>query len=63
MEKQKKEEAYKDKPPHLKDAFEFDPKNLKEEDNKNLTKETKSKNKKEEDALLDRFANFTEDLF
>ena len=54
-----KEEAYKEKPQHLKDTFEFNPKNLKEENNQHLSKEAKEKNKKEEDDLLGRFANFT----
>ena len=59
----KKEEAYKEKPENLKDTFEFDPKNLKEENNKELTKDAKDKNKKEDDDLLGRFANFTGELF
>ena len=61
MEEKKKEEAYKKKPEHLKDTFEFDPNNLKEENNKDLSKEAKSKNKREEDDLLGRFANFAGD--
>ncbi len=63
MDKKKKEEAYKEKPENLKDTFEFDPKNLKEENNKELSKGAKDKNKKEEDDLLGRFANFTGELF
>ncbi len=59
----KKEEAYKEKPEHLKDTFEFDKKNLKEEDNKFLSKDAKDKNKKEEDDLLGRFANFAGEEF
>ena len=55
----KKEEAYREKPEGKKDTFEFDPKNLKEEDNKDLSKETKDKKKKEDDDLLGRFENFT----
>jgi len=63
MDKKKKEEAYKEKPENLKDTFEFDPKNLKEENNKELSKGAKDKNKKEDDDLLGRFANFTGELF
>ena len=58
----KKEEAYKEKPAHLKDTFEFDPNHLKEEHNKDLTKDAKKKNKKDEDDLLGRLQNFTEDF-
>ena len=58
----KKEEAYREKPPGLRDVFEFDSKNLKEENNKELTKDAKDKNKREDDDLLGRFANFTDDL-
>ncbi len=62
MEEKKKEEAYKEKPKHLKDVFEFDANNLKEENNKNLTQDAKDKNKKEDEDLMDRFANFTDAL-
>ena len=63
MEQKKKKEAYSEKPEHLKDTFEFDPNNLKEDNNKELTKDARDKNKKEEDDLLGRFANFAEDGF
>ena len=56
----KKEEAYKEKPDNLKDTFEFDKKNMKEEDNKDLNKEAKEKNKKKDDDLMDRFDAFAE---
>jgi len=57
----KKEEAYKEKPEHLKDVFEFDKKNMKDEpDNKDLNKEAKEKNKKKDDDLMDRFDAFAE---
>ena len=56
----KKEEAYKEKPDNLKDTFEFDKKNMKEEDNKDLNKEAKEKNKKKDDDLMDRFDSFAE---
>ena len=46
-----------------KNVFEFDPKKLKEEDNKFLSKEAKDKNKKADDELLDRFANFSGEMF
>ena len=46
-----------------KNEFEFDPKKLKEEDNKFLSKEAKDKNKKANDELLDRFANFSGEMF
>ena len=59
----KKEEAYKEKPENLKDTFEFDKKNMKEEDNKFLSKDTKDKKKKEDDDLLGRFANFAGEEF
>ena len=59
----KKEEAYKEKPEHLKDTFEFNPKNLKEEENKFLSKDTQDKKKKEDDDLLGRFENFTGEFF
>jgi len=58
----KKAEAYREKPEHLKDVYEFDKKNLKDEDNKDLSKDTKDKKKKEDDDLLERFGNFTGDL-
>ena len=56
----KKEEAQKEKPENLKDTFEFDKKNMKEEDNKELNKEAKEKNKKKDDDLMDRFDAFAE---
>ena len=56
----KKDEAYKEKPEHLKDTFEFDKKNMKEEENKELNKEAKEKNKKKDDDLMDRFDAFAE---
>ena len=62
MEEKKKEEAYKEKPKQLKDVFEFDANNLKEDNNKDLTKDAKDKNKKEDEDLMDRFANFTDAL-
>ena len=46
-----------------KDVFEFDPKKLKEEDNKFLSKDAKDKKKKEDDDLLGRFANFSGEMF
>ena len=60
MEQKKKEEAYKEKPEHLKDVFEFDKNNLKEETNKDLNKDAREKNKKKDDDLLDRFDAFAE---
>ena len=60
MEQKKKEEAYKEKPEHLKDVFEFDKKNLKEDTNKDLNKDAREKNKKKDDDLLDRFDAFAE---
>ncbi len=54
----KKEEAYKEKPEHLKDTFEFDKDHMKEEHNKDLTKDSKQKNKQKDDDLLDRFDAF-----
>jgi hypothetical protein len=44
-------------------VFEFDPKKLKEEDNKFISQEAKDKKKKEDDDLLDRFANFSGEMF
>ena len=60
MEQKKKEEAYKEKPEHLKDVFEFDKNNLKEDFNKDLNKDARDKNKKKDDDLLDRFDAFAE---
>ena len=56
----KKEEAYREKPEHLKDVFEFDKNNMKEENNKEINKEAKEKNKKKDDDLMDRFDAFAE---
>ena len=52
-----------EKKPDKKEVFEFDPKKLKEEDNKFLSKDAKEKNKKADDDLLGRFANFTGEEF
>ena len=56
----KKEEAYREKPEHLKDTFEFDKNNMKEEHNKEINQEAKEKNKKKDDDLMDRFDAFAE---
>ena len=58
----KKEEAYREKPEHLKDVFEFDKNNLKEDTNKDVNKDARDKNKKKDDDLLDRFDAFAEGL-
>lgn len=59
----KKEEAYREKPEHLKDVFEFDRNNMKDEpDNKDITGDAKGKNKKKDDDLMDRFAGFADGL-
>ena len=64
-ESEKKEEVKKEeKKEEKKEVFEFDPKKLKDEDNKFLSKDAKEKNKKDDDDLLGRFANFTgEEMF
>ena len=62
MEQKKREEAYKEKPENLKDVFEFDKKNLKEDQNKDLNKDARDKNKRKDDDLLDRFDAFAEGL-
>ena len=51
------------KPEEKKDTFEFDKNNLKEEKNVHLSDEAKKKNKKADDELLDRFANFSGEMF
>ena len=62
MEQKKREEAYKEKPENLKDVFEFDKKNLKEDQNKDLNKDARDKNRRKDDDLLDRFDAFAEGL-
>lgn len=61
MEQKKKEEAYREKPENLKDVYEFDKKNMKEDPvNKNLGKDAQEKLKKRDDDLLERFDAFGE---
>ena len=63
MEKKDDKNDAPKKEDNKKDVFEFDPKKLKEEDNKFLSKEAKEKNKKDDDDLLGRFANFSGEMF
>ena len=63
MEKKDDKNDAPKKEDNKKDVFEFDPKKLKEEDNKFLSKDAKEKNKKDDDDLLGRFANFSGEMF
>jgi hypothetical protein len=62
MEQKKREEAYKEKPENLKDVFEFDKNNLKEDVNKEVNKDIAQKTKKKDDEIMDRFDAFADGL-
>ena len=63
MEQKKREEAYKEKPENLKDVFEFDKNNLKEDPlNKDVNKDIAQKTQKKDDEMMDRFDAFAEGL-
>ena len=62
MEQKKREEAYREKPENLKDVYEFDKNNMKEDFNKEINKDIAAKNKKKDDDIMDRFDAFAEGL-
>ena len=51
------------KGPKINMKFEFDEKNLKDEDNKEVSKQSKDKKKKEDDDLVDRMLGLADGLF
>ncbi len=61
MEAKKKAEAYSEKPEHLKDVFEFDKKNMKDDgSNREINSQAREANKKKDDDIMDRFDAFAE---
>ena len=61
MEAKKKAEAYIEKPEHLKDVFEFDKKNMKDDgSNREINSQAREANKKKDDDIMDRFDAFAE---
>ena len=63
MEAKKKAEAYSEKPEHLKDVFEFDKNNMKDDGgNREINSQAREANKKKDDDIMDRFDAFAEGL-
>ena len=61
MVAKKKAEAYSEKPEHLKDVFEFDKKNMKDDgSNREINSQAREANKKKDDDIMDRFDAFAE---